>query len=149
MRARHATDLDAWQRGGDPLVISHTMPMLLIGFASCAGAQGVRRPVRDPSRVSFATQQRLQGRALLKPPDTMSVGVFYYPEQWPRAQWARGMTGMATLGFQFVHLAEFSWTSLEPAEGRLDFAWLDSPIARAHDAGLRVVLGTPSAAPPS
>ena len=131
-------------------MIGRGIPSLLLVVATCLGAQGVRpRPSHDSSRIGTAPQPRLQGAALLKQPDAMSVGVFYYPEQWPRAQWARDMTGMATLGFDFTHLAEFSWTYLEPEEGKFDFAWLDSAIALAHKAGLRVVLGTPSAAPPS
>ncbi|MFN8669901.1 MAG: beta-galactosidase [Gemmatimonadaceae bacterium] len=90
-----------------------------------------------------------QGAALLGQREAMSIGVFYYPEQWPRAQWERDMQGMKRLGFDFTHMAEFSWTYLEPDEGRFDFSWLDSAIALADKAGLRVILGTPSAAPPS
>jgi beta-galactosidase len=59
------------------------------------------------------------------------------------------MNGMAKLGFDFTHMAEFSWTYLEPEEGRFDFKWLDDAIELAHKAGLRVILGTPSGAPPS
>lgn len=79
----------------------------------------------------------------------MSFGVYYYPQQWPRKQWQRDFNGMARLGFDFTHMAEFSWTYLEPEQGRFDFSWLDQAIAEASKAGLRVVLGTPSAAPPS
>ncbi|WP_430390487.1 beta-galactosidase [Dyella sp. 20L07] len=79
----------------------------------------------------------------------MSFGVFYYPEQWPRNQWQRDFNGMAKLGFDFTHMAEFSWTYLEPEEGHFDFTWLDQAIELADKAGLRVILGTPSAAPPS
>lgn len=92
---------------------------------------------------------RPQGAALLHQREPMSVGVFYYPEQWPREQWQRDMNGMAKLGFSFTHMAEFSWTYLEPEEGRFDFKWLDDAIELAHKAGLRVILGTPSAAPPA
>ncbi|MDR3447873.1 MULTISPECIES: beta-galactosidase [unclassified Dyella] len=92
---------------------------------------------------------RPQGAALLHQREPMSVGVFYYPEQWPRAQWQRDMNGMAKLGFNFTHMAEFSWTYLEPEEGRFDFKWLDDAIDLAHKAGLRVILGTPSGAPPA
>ncbi len=131
-------------------MIARGLLPLLLTIASGAGAQRVRpRATHDTSRVAAPSPTRLQGAALLKQPEAMSVGVFYYPEQWPRAQWARDMTGIATLGFDFTHLAEFSWTYLEPEEGKFDFAWLDSAIALAHNAGLRVVLGTPSAAPPS
>src|SRR6185312_3039368 len=92
---------------------------------------------------------RLQGAALLHQREPMSFGVFYYPTQWPRSQWQRGFDGMARLGFDFTHMAEFDWTYLEPEEGHFDFAWLDHAIDLASKAGLRVVLGTPSAAPPS
>jgi beta-galactosidase len=91
----------------------------------------------------------LQGAALLHQREPMSFGVFYYPEQWPREQWQRDFNGMAKLGFDFTHMAEFSWTYLEPEEGRFDFAWLDQAIDLANKAGLRVILGTPSAAPPA
>ncbi|HSP92259.1 MAG TPA: beta-galactosidase [Vicinamibacterales bacterium] len=90
-----------------------------------------------------------QGAALLGQREAMSVGIFYYPEQWPRNQWKRDIDTIARLGFDFTHYAEFSWTFLEPEEGRFDFAWLDDAIELADRAGLRVILGTPSAAPPS
>ena len=93
--------------------------------------------------------QRPQGAALLGQPEPMSVGIFYYPEQWPRSQWTRDLDHIAKLGFDFTHYAEFAWTFLEPEENRFDFAWLDDAIDLAAKAGLRVILGTPSAAPPS
>lgn len=91
----------------------------------------------------------LHGAALLHQSRPTSFGVYYYPQQWPRSQWRRDFKGMAKLGFKFVHMAEFSWTYLEPEQGRYDFTWLDHAIELAHEAGLRVILGTPTAAPPS
>ncbi|MFT3792354.1 MAG: beta-galactosidase [Rudaea sp.] len=91
----------------------------------------------------------LRGAALLHQREPMSFGVFYYPTQWPREQWQRDFAGMATLGFDFTHMAEFDWTYLEPEEGRFDFEWLDRAIDLAGKAGLRVILGTPTGAPPS
>lgn len=79
----------------------------------------------------------------------MDVGVYYYPEQWPREQWSRDLQNIATLGFSFTHYAEFAWTYLEPDDGRFDFAWLDEAIALAATSGLKVILCTPSAAPPA
>ena len=81
--------------------------------------------------------------------DLMQVGVYYYPEQWPREQWARDLQNIGRLGFQFTHYAEFAWTYLEPEDGRFDFAWLDEAISLAHASGLKVILCTPSAAPPA
>ncbi|GLQ52525.1 beta-galactosidase [Dyella flava] len=91
----------------------------------------------------------LRGAALLHQSEPMSFGVFYYPMQWPRSQWQRDFEGMHKLGFEFTHMAEFDWTYLEPEEGHFDFTWLDHAIDLASKAGLRVILGTPSAAPPS
>ncbi|RDS86151.1 beta-galactosidase [Dyella psychrodurans] len=91
----------------------------------------------------------LRGAALLHQPESMSFGVFYYPTQWPQSQWRRDFEGMHKLGFDFTHMAEFDWTYLEPEEGHFDFAWLDQAIDLASKAGLRVILGTPTAAPPS
>lgn len=101
------------------------------------------------SGAAAANRPQAQGAALLHQREPMSFGVFYYPEQWPREQWRRDLDGIARLGFDFTHMAEFSWTYLEPEEGRFDFKWLDDAIELAHRAGLRVILGTPSAAPPA
>ncbi|HEV2682218.1 MAG TPA: beta-galactosidase, partial [Rhodanobacter sp.] len=105
--------------------------------------------VANPGDAGSQRQTSDQGAALLHQREPMSFGVFYYPEQWPRSQWQRDFNGMAKLGFDFTHMAEFSWTYLEPEEGHFDFEWLDHAIDLADKAGLRVVLGTPSAAPPS
>lgn len=95
------------------------------------------------SRLSVA-----QAEALLHQHKPMTFGVYYYPKQWPEKEWKRDFQGMARLGFDFTHMAEFSWTYLEPEQGKFDFTWLDHAIELAHEAGLRVILGTPSAAPP-
>ncbi len=81
--------------------------------------------------------------------DLMKVGAFYYPEQWPEHQWERDLNNMAKFGFDFTHFAEFSWTFLEPEEGKFDFAWLDRAISLADKAGLKVILCTPSLCPPA
>ena len=81
--------------------------------------------------------------------DLMKFGAFYYPEQWPESQWARDLNNMGKLGFDFTHFAEFSWTYLEPEEGKFDFAWLDRALDLADKAGLKVVMCTPSLCPPA
>ncbi len=81
--------------------------------------------------------------------DLMQIGVYYYPEQWPRDEWARDFKNITSFGFEFTHMAEFSWTFLEPEEGHYDFSWLDSAIDLAAKAGLKVILCTPSLCPPA
>lgn len=80
--------------------------------------------------------------------DLMKIGVYYYPEQWPKNQWSRDLKNMASMGFQFTHYAEFAWAFLEPEEGKFDFAWLDEAVDLAAKNGLKVIMCTPSPAPP-
>jgi beta-galactosidase len=76
------------------------------------------------------------------------LGVAYYPEQWPRARWRQDAELMAEAGLSLVRIGEFAWARLEPEPGRFDFEWLDEAIGILADAGLELVLGTPTAAPP-
>lgn len=76
------------------------------------------------------------------------LGVCYYPEHWPEAKWAEDAAAMVALGLTWVRIAEFSWAKIEPAPGRFDWDWLDRAIATLGAAGLKVILCTPTAAPP-
>lgn len=80
--------------------------------------------------------------------DMMTIGVYYYPEAWPKEQWARDIANIKKHGFEFVHMAEFAWAFMEPEEGRFDFEWLETNVKLAAEQGLKVVLCTPSATPP-
>lgn len=77
-----------------------------------------------------------------------TLGVCYYPEHWPETQWAEDARRMADLGLTWVRIAEFAWGRMEPTEGFYDWEWLDRAIATLGAAGLKVVLGTPTATPP-
>jgi beta-galactosidase len=78
----------------------------------------------------------------------MKIGTYYYPEQWPRNQWTRDFDNIAKHGFQIVHMAEFAWFSMEPAPGDIRLTWLDECVMLAAERGLKVILCTPTAAPP-
>jgi beta-galactosidase len=82
------------------------------------------------------------------PADLMRIGVYYYPEAWPAEQWPRDIANMKQMGLEFVHMGEFAWAFMEPQEGRFDFDWLERNVQLCADQGLKVVLCTPSAAPP-
>jgi beta-galactosidase len=75
-------------------------------------------------------------------------GVCYYPEHWPQSQWDEDAKMMADLGLTYVRIGEFAWSRLEPNPGEYDFAWLDKSVATLANAGLKVVMGTPTATPP-
>lgn len=77
-----------------------------------------------------------------------TLGVCYYPEHWPEAQWAEDAARMKSLGLTWVRIGEFAWGRIEPTPGRFDWPWLDRAIETLGAAGLKVVLGTPTATPP-
>ena len=77
------------------------------------------------------------------------LGVAYYPEQWPRARWRTDAAMMAEAGLTVVRVGEFAWSAIEPEQGRLELDWLEEAIDILAAAGLQVVVGTPTAAPPA
>jgi beta-galactosidase len=77
-----------------------------------------------------------------------TLGVCYYPEHWDEAVWESDAAQMAALGLTWVRIGEFAWGRIEPVEGAYDWGWLDRAIAVLGAAGLKVVLGTPTATPP-
>lgn len=76
-------------------------------------------------------------------------GVDYYPEHWDKTRWPIDLSMMQEMGIDVVRLTEFSWSELEPSDGRFSFAWLDEVLDLCERYGLKVVLGTPTAAPPA
>ena len=77
-----------------------------------------------------------------------TLGVCYYPEHWPEEVWADDARRMVEAGLTWVRIGEFAWSRLEPQPGQLDFGWLDRAIDVLGAAGLKVVMGTPTATPP-
>ena len=55
---------------------------------------------------------------------------------------------MAKAGINVVRIGEFSWGICEPEEGKYDFLWLRRVMDIMGKHGIKVVLGTPTAAPP-
>lgn len=78
----------------------------------------------------------------------MTLGVCYYPDHWPRDRWREDAAAMRERGIERVRIGEFAWSLLEPEPGRYDFAWLDEAMDVFADAGLGVILGTPTPTPP-
>jgi len=78
----------------------------------------------------------------------MEIGADYYPEHWDRKDWEVNAKLMEEGGFKLVRMAEFAWSRMEPKEGRYEFGWLDDAIRGLERRKIRVILGTPTAAPP-
>jgi beta-galactosidase len=78
----------------------------------------------------------------------MKLGVCYYPEHWPESIWPDDARRMAEIGISHVRIGEFAWSRVEPEAGRFEWDWLDRAIDTLAAAGLKIVLGTPTATPP-
>ena len=88
----------------------------------------------------------------------MYFGVDYYPEHWvypysgtpenPEAIWEVDAALMAKAGINVVRIAEFTWGICEPEEGKYDFGWLRRVMDIMARYDIKVILGTPTAAPP-
>lgn len=88
----------------------------------------------------------------------MYFGADYHPEHWvypfdgtpenPEARWERDAQLMVAAGINVVRMGEFCWGLYEPQEGRYEFDWMRRVMDIMQKAGIQVVLGTPTAAPP-
>ncbi len=88
----------------------------------------------------------------------MYFGVDYYPENWvypyagtpeePEAQWKREADLMVAAGVNVIRVGEFVWGLCEREEGKFNFAWLKRAMDVFGNAGIKIVLSTPTAAPP-
>lgn len=77
-----------------------------------------------------------------------TLGTCYYPEHWPEEIWEQDAARMVEAGLTWIRIGEFAWSRIEPTPGDLHWDWLDRAIEVLGKAGLKVVLGTPTATPP-
>ena len=75
----------------------------------------------------------------------------YNPDQWRDTKdiWLEDMRLAKLAGINTLSVGIFSWVSLEPEEGRLDFSWLDEILDLMAGNGIAAVLATPSGARPA
>jgi len=75
----------------------------------------------------------------------------YNPEQWRDVPgiWDEDLRLMKLAGINAVSIGIFSWATLEPAEGKFEFGWLDRVVDNLAKNGQRIVLATPSGAKPA
>lgn len=103
-----------------------------MGMMAChttlGAAQVVTKPAYTPSRLIH--------------------GVAYYPELWPLDNLSADIAEMQSLGINLVRMAEFAWSVMEPTPGNYDFSLFNTVMDAMHDAGIQVVLCTPTATPP-
>jgi beta-galactosidase len=83
------------------------------------------------------------------PSPRLHFGAAWYPEHWPEERWPEDVRLMKEAYFTVVRMAEFAWSTLEPAPGQFNLDWLDRAIQLCAENGMSTVLGTPTAAPPA
>ena len=76
-------------------------------------------------------------------------GCAYYPEYMPYERIDEDFALMQKAGMNVVRIAESTWSTLEPREGRYNFYYIDEVLKRAGQYGLKVIIGTPTYAIPS
>jgi len=77
-------------------------------------------------------------------------GAAYYNEYMPGDQAAqdarleKDVALMKQAGISVVRMGESTWSLWEPEDGRFEYAWMDHIVDRMNQAGIKVILGTPT-----
>ncbi|TPG64951.1 beta-galactosidase [Ewingella americana] len=76
-------------------------------------------------------------------------GVAYYDEYMPHERLEKDIEMMLDAGINVVRIAESTWSTLEPREGEYHFRHIDRVLDAMHNAGIAVIIGTPTYAIPA
>ena len=76
-------------------------------------------------------------------------GVAYYDEYMPCDRLAKDVEMMKAAGINLVRIAESTWSTCEPQEGVFDFSHVIRVLDAMEEAGISVIIGTPTYAIPS
>lgn len=97
--------------------------------------------------VSAAVPQpSVKPAAQTAPPEfsTILYGAAYYHEYMPSERLDKDVAMMKAAGFNVVRMGESTWSLWEPEDGRFDYAWMDRVVDAMGQAGIKVILGTPT-----
>lgn len=76
-------------------------------------------------------------------------GVAYYDEYMPCDRLQEDVRMMKKAGIDLVRIAESTWSTCEPADGVFDFSHVTRVMDAMEEAGIHVIIGTPSYAVPA
>ena len=82
-------------------------------------------------------------------PEQYLFGCAYYDEYTPESRTDTDFQMMKDAGMNVIRIAESTWSTWEPEEGRFDFTSLIRMLKGARKYGLQVIIGTPTYAFPS
>jgi beta-galactosidase len=81
--------------------------------------------------------------------DNILYGAAYYEEYMPYDRLEQDVELMQQAGISVVRMGESSWGLWEPQDGHFEFAWMDRVVDRMKQAGIKVILGTPTYSVPA
>lgn len=105
---------------------------IFLGWVIDTGAQ------QDPSAPHTAPEQ-----AVTEFPNVL-YGAAYYPEYMPYDRVDKDVALMKAAGLNVVRMGESTWSLWEPEEGHFEYAWMDRAVDALGQAGIKVILGTPT-----
>ena len=76
-------------------------------------------------------------------------GAAYYDEYMPYDRLQQDVTMMKKAGINTVRIAESTWSTCEPQEGVFDFSHVERVMDAMEEAGINVIIGTPTYAIPT
>ena len=76
-------------------------------------------------------------------------GAAYYDEYMPYDRLAKDVAMMKKAGINTVRIAESTWSTCEPQEGVFDFSHVIRVMDAMEEAGINVIIGTPTYAVPT
>ena len=79
---------------------------------------------------------------------TILYGVAYYNEYMPAdlqpGRLEKDVALMKAAGISVVRMGESTWSLWEPSEGHFEYAWMDRVVDAMGNAGIKVIMGTPT-----
>ena len=81
--------------------------------------------------------------------DKLLYGVAYYDEYMPYDRLDKDVAMMKKAGINVVRIAESTWSTCEPQEGVFDFSHVERVLDAMEEAGISVIIGTPTYAIPT
>ena len=81
--------------------------------------------------------------------DKLLFGAAYYDEYMPHERLHRDVEMMKRAGVNTVRIAESTWSTCEPQPGVFDFSHVERVMDAMEEAGIGVIIGTPTYAVPA
>ena len=78
----------------------------------------------------------------------MNFGTAYYPDYYPREEWATDLDRMKAAGITVVRILEFAWCWYQPTPDTFEWEGLDHFLDLCAERDLEVCLCTPTATAP-